>query len=483
MIKYAGWIFDSIEKGSKNEEHGAKTYGPDYQWDGKIHMNDLTQRPQSSDTLTDEVDHLIRNNLRREKSLLKPGDVDGIKLRIPMDWAEMKEQEKPPFYQVPARYNQLRSLFVKHESESSSDGEGPSNSAKKGASTAVSKMSPRKGPAAPSSHQIFTEENNNEIRLLCQKFVLGGRSVNSDKKCAADLKREIAKLNAPHENYNLKTELVGAIDHRPTLFQYIEYLERTDIKSQELSSRSGDATLNENSSYEFRKEAYIFRRFIIDRGYSIDNITELTVERLIGSLLKGLIAADNVTDHDNASMSFPVHMLAMASGLRPDKYVRASKNYLNWDKGLLPVVFAEECKPRKNLNEDTCAQLAASLHPSLVILVLYYLDTRTSLMSPLPPWLFLYGIVYTEKGVIIWAHYPTIKHDTTNQTSAWKFRSSLITRKYEDAFDDTTNAGSRIQLLAALLKIRSHSLYVLEQLKVWEGRGRLILNGLLPQIQ
>jgi hypothetical protein len=161
--------------------------------------------------------------------------------------------------------------------------------------------------------------------------------------------------------------------------------------------------------------------------------------------------------------------------------VRASPS-LGWPPTLLPVLFAGECKPI--IHYDTWmprAQLACAFHATLITFILYYLDTRHSTDSALPPWLFLYGIEYTEYGVIIHAHHPAYRIiDNRTGEGHWTFKATTITAEYERAFINGTDYVLQVQLLAALFRVRSHSIHVLERLKQWK-RGPAILGILVSE--
>lgn len=123
-----------------------------------------------------------------------------------------------------------------------------------------------------------------------------------------------------------------------------------------------------------------------------------------------------------------------------------------------------------------------TFHGTLVTFILYYLDTRHSLNSPLPHWMFLYGIEYTEYGVYIYTHHPAYKFDEANPSNGrWIFKSTRLSTEYGRAF--TLGATERrVQLLAYLFRIRSHSLQVLQHLKRW-NRSTTILGTLIkPEI-
>jgi hypothetical protein len=65
----------------------------------------------------------------------------------------------------------------------------------------------------------------------------------------------------------------------------------------------------------------------------------------------------------------------------------------------------------------------------LIILILFYLDTRKSTDDPAPWWLFIPGIDYTENGFIVAAHYPRRMLDEDGQAK-WGFKSMVITDRF-----------------------------------------------------
>lgn len=172
-------------------------------------------------------------------------------------------------------------------------------------------------------------------------------------------------------------------------------------------------------------------------------------------------------------LKFHSHLTVLGSDPSPDIYVRALVDTLaeGWDPNLLPVLFAAECKQAKTHSLETKAQLATALQATLIILILYYLDTRHSQDSPCPPWLFLYGVIYTEDGMWIHAHHPIYDH----RAACWRLKSTLVTDKFQKIFQSKSKRDIRIRGLVALLKIRSHSLFVLQRLEDWR-RGSEVLK-------
>jgi hypothetical protein len=183
-------------------------------------------------------------------------------------------------------------------------------------------------------------------------------------------------------------------------------------------------------------------------------------------------------ERSNRALVFPPNLRPVGSNPMPDLYVRALADF-GWPKSLealLPMVFAGEGKRNSTVDvEDIRAQLATAFHATLIILILYYLDTRKELTSDLPPWLFLYGIEYTEFGVNICAHFPSYEFD--GGLGRWCLESKIITQDYGNVFL-TSNKPQRMRLLSNLYRIRSHSVFVLEQLQEW-SRAEKVLGVLL----
>jgi len=190
----------------------------------------------------------------------------------------------------------------------------------------------------------------------------------------------------------------------------------------------------------------------------------------------GFISLKLTDCYSNVPLQFIRNLRPVGTTPSPDLYVRADAVSL-WDKSfsnLMPVLFAAECKLNGRYDPDKAhAQLATAFHGTLILLVLYYLDTRESFTMALPPWPFLYGIIYTQFSITIYAHHPSYDH----QRRRWVNVSRLVSNDYEYAFD-TGDPNTQLRLLAVLFKIRSHTLFVLEQLQKWD-RAQTVLSVLL----
>jgi hypothetical protein len=147
-----------------------------------------------------------------------------------------------------------------------------------------------------------------------------------------------------------------------------------------------------------------------------------------------------------------------------------NKAVLPWDYDDRIVLFAAQYL--SGPLDDAITRLAHSLHSGINILILYYLETRREVYQPLPNWMYLYGIIYTESGFRIYAHYPLYQPelDTRNGVGGWFARSKSIEFDVGDVFNE--RAHKRASAIAALLRIQSHIRFVLNRLKQWDGFNR-----------
>lgn len=96
-----------------------------------------------------------------------------------------------------------------------------------------------------------------------------------------------------------------------------------------------------------------------------------------------------------------------------------SPERLPWEIEHLPLLFVAQYCPKE---DESCAKahMAHSLHQTLTTLVLYYLDTRSSLSEQLPGWMVVYGITYHGDAFTIHAHFPVFHFsaaDTDERTT------------------------------------------------------------------
>jgi hypothetical protein len=199
---------------------------------------------------------------------------------------------------------------------------------------------------------------------------------------------------------------------------------------------------------------------------------------MIGGELFPCNANKSIIQSSNLPAPFIQHLTVLGSIPSPDICVRATSDGIleGWHPSLLPVLVALEAKQGATYTKNTKVQLASSLQATLVLLILYYLDTRRSTGEACPPWLFLCGIVYVEWGMEIYSHHPYYENE--GEKAGWGFQSTLLTSKFREAFKPRSDPYIRCEALAALFKIRSHSKFILEQLEKWK-RAKDVLEVLL----
>ena len=103
---------------------------------------------------------------------------------------------------------------------------------------------------------------------------------------------------------------------------------------------------------------------------------------------------------------------------------------------------------------------------TLTELILFYLDTRSTVDQPMPPWLFLFGILYTEQGFEVYAHYPRYEGGIWGATS--------LPLKAFTVFEGVDDQQERLRALAVVLRMQSHDLFLLRQLKKRDGHNRVL---------
>jgi hypothetical protein len=142
-----------------------------------------------------------------------------------------------------------------------------------------------------------------------------------------------------------------------------------------------------------------------------------------------------------------------------------------WSKRIVPVLIAAQYGGD---NEGLAVeQLAQAFHSTIILLILYYLDTNTEGL-PIPEWMILFGIIYHEGGIFIQQFFPTLNESqNTTGHSTWSWgASSTSAVKFERTFVELPTARSA--LVAALLRIQSRASYLLSKLTAWKGFRQMV---------
>lgn len=108
----------------------------------------------------------------------------------------------------------------------------------------------------------------------------------------------------------------------------------------------------------------------------------------------------------------------------------------------------------------------------MTLFILYYLDTRSTLDEPMPPWLVLFGAIYDGDGLYHQACYPSFEPRPKSSSTAWGWgvKAVILDRDGQGALSNHTQ--TRGIILAELYRIQGHCIYVLERLKTWDGYDR-----------
>ena len=139
-----------------------------------------------------------------------------------------------------------------------------------------------------------------------------------------------------------------------------------------------------------------------------------------------------------------------------------------WYEYLRPATWVTEGK-----TDDTtpipvqgAPQVGPVVMPTIIMLILFYLDTRPSPNHPLPPWAFMFSLLYNKDGYHIYVHYPQFNNDR-NMWGAY----TMLFQKSATIFKAETIREDRIHALAIMQRMQSHELFLVEKLMEWSSRG------------
>jgi hypothetical protein len=214
---------------------------------------------------------------------------------------------------------------------------------------------------------------------------------------------------------------------------------------------------------------------------------EMDVRNIVGNFLSNIISTDTIlvrwwVDYD----ALHIKWLTTYSHEQPQSHPFLSAcrhpafvdvigvpatSIPDWGPLATPVIFAAQYI--RHDHAEAYTQLAQVFHQTIIVLILYYLDTRRSMDDPLPSWMYLYGIVYDDDGFDTVAHYPLFwSGKEKGGRYGWGASSRLMNRRFYDIFSESPQ--SRGPGLASLLRIQSHNKFILNQLQAWDGYGRSV---------
>lgn len=121
-----------------------------------------------------------------------------------------------------------------------------------------------------------------------------------------------------------------------------------------------------------------------------------------------------------------------------------------------------------------------SVGATLNVLTLVHLDTRKDPLSPMPHWMWIPGIIYTEKGYTIYVHHPGVFLD---QENAWKWKhvSVKLTEVFSHIYPVDASDGKHASASQALSMLRSHAEFVLDQILAWSQTRGQFGKGIMDQ--
>lgn len=142
-----------------------------------------------------------------------------------------------------------------------------------------------------------------------------------------------------------------------------------------------------------------------------------------------------------------------------------------------PAIFIGEAKTEIG-GDGVLAQIAMSVHPNLLLLVLYYLDHRKYGNDPAPDWLFFFSFRYFTEGFIIYGHY----FEWDIQAEKFKFWMAPVAEKRYMAFMVEDSDVENLKVVSTLGSIRSHNHLLAEMLSRWDGPLRKKYEELCPPL-
>jgi hypothetical protein len=172
----------------------------------------------------------------------------------------------------------------------------------------------------------------------------------------------------------------------------------------------------------------------------------------------------------------PFVSLLQPFGTTPEPDFAARASGMGWEHipmNLRPVLFVADAKVDDK--KEVEVQLAMSSIGTLILFVLFYLDTRVKLNARLPAFCWVPAVVYHRTGFEIYAHFPVLKQREVGDWY-WGFGAQLMSDAFSDAWLDTRK-NKRMQALNALTMLRTHALLVSERLGAWMTKDNVKLNG------
>ena len=168
-------------------------------------------------------------------------------------------------------------------------------------------------------------------------------------------------------------------------------------------------------------------------------------------------------------------LLQVGHSSTADYSCRALGSAIGWRDDLAPVLFAAHDEGQ-NVRE-ALEILASTFHQTMILFILYYLDTRATWDELMPRWMLLFGITYSSErqGLEIHAYHPIFntpkEADAPPSSGSWGAVSTNIIPSLDDIW--TVAPWNRERLLMVLARIQGHCVDVLRRLRAWQGYSKL----------
>ncbi|PVF91634.1 hypothetical protein CPB86DRAFT_878406 [Serendipita vermifera] len=208
----------------------------------------------------------------------------------------------------------------------------------------------------------------------------------------------------------------------------------------------------------------------------VESLTENELQTRIGlgRMFADLMSTDNLRAACLVNVSHPRPWGSTSAPFVVDVACIPHPRSLQWSTCITPVLLAAQYEDgdRRHAAEI----LAQAFHCTIIIFILYYLDSRLTESDPIPPWMILFGVIYNERGFIVQGYHPTVNfRGDIPSPGNYSFKWAACSREIAD-FDRSFQFGpaSRSRSLAAILRIHSHTRYIMKKLKNWSGYKQIV---------
>jgi hypothetical protein len=160
----------------------------------------------------------------------------------------------------------------------------------------------------------------------------------------------------------------------------------------------------------------------------------------------------------------------------PDLVGRPRPALLSQKSSISLPLFCANYVENFNQEDEALAQMSYFLQGTLMVFILYYLDTRLTVEEPLPSWMMLYSLTFNASKVYLFVNYPLYRARKDPESSAkrrgeWGFHCGSA-EAFSGVF--TEDNGDKLRLMGALLQIQNHCTFLLKQLQGWERYDRVL---------